>query len=106
VGYALKGSTGRAFIMSATDWLQAAKSEEQRLLREIMKTKVYKQLEAVRTVIAVYEGTAESAGAASAATGVSVRANGPTSQHNFKVANAFTELSDAASDASLRSKPQ
>jgi hypothetical protein len=95
--------------MSATGWLQAAKSEEQRLLREIMKTNFYKQLEAVRTVIAVYEATAESAGAAPpepAATAVSTRANGPTSQHSFKLANAFTELSDAAGDASVRSKPQ
>jgi hypothetical protein len=93
--------------MSAQDWLQAAKAEEQRLLREIMKTSFYKQLEAVRTVIAVYEDTAESAGAEPAATAaVSTRANGPTSQHSFKLANAFTELSDAAGDTSLRSKPQ
>jgi hypothetical protein len=92
-------------MMSATEWLQAAKSEEQRLLREIMKTTLYKQLEAVRTVIAVYEGKAK-AGAAPASTTVSTRANGPTSQHSFKAANAFTEFSDAADDATLRSKPQ
>ena len=93
--------------MPATQWLQAAKSEEQRLLREIMKTSFYKQLEAVRAVIAVYGGTAESAGAEPTATAaVSTRANGPTSQHSFKLANAFTDLSDAAGDANLRSKPQ
>jgi len=42
--------------MSADDWLQAAKAEEQRLLREIMKSDLYLQLEAVRAVIAVYSG--------------------------------------------------
>jgi hypothetical protein len=66
--------------MSAQDWLRAAKTEEQRLLREIMKTDFYKQLEAVRTVIAVYEGTADTpattlAGPATAA--VSTRAKRP-----------------------------
>jgi hypothetical protein len=40
--------------MSAEDWLRAAKSEEQRLLGEITKTDLYKQLEAVRGVLAVY----------------------------------------------------
>ena len=42
--------------MSADDWLQAAKAEEQRLLREIMRSDLYQQLEAVRTVISVYSG--------------------------------------------------
>jgi hypothetical protein len=46
----------RIEIMSAEDWLQAAKAEEQRLLREIMKSDLYLQLEAVRAVIAVYSG--------------------------------------------------
>jgi hypothetical protein len=95
--------------MSAKDWLQAAKIEEQRLLREIMKTAVYKQLEAVRAVIAVYEGTAEAPAATPrepAAAAISTRTNGSTSQHSFKIANAFTEASDAASDASSRSRPQ
>ena len=72
--------------MSAQDWLRAAKAEEQRLLREIMKTVFFKQLEAVRTVIAVYEGTAESAAAKepeAAARAISTRANGPASQHSF-----------------------
>ena len=43
--------------MSAEDWLRAVKTEEQRLLDEIVKTDLYKQLDAVRTVIGVYEGT-------------------------------------------------
>jgi hypothetical protein len=42
--------------MSAEDWLQAAKTEEQRLLTEISKTDLFRQLEAVRAVIAVYQG--------------------------------------------------
>ena len=66
--------------MSAQDWLRAAKTEEQRLLREIMKTDFYKQLEAVRTVIAVYEGTADTpatALAAPATAAVSTRAKRP-----------------------------
>jgi hypothetical protein len=46
--------------MSADDWLRAAKAEEQRLLSEIMKTDLYKQLEAVRAVLAVYQGKAPS----------------------------------------------
>ena len=100
-----QGTKGRALIMPAEDWLRAAKTEEQRLLGEIVKTDLYKQLDAVRTVIAVYEDTAESPTAPSAepaATVVSTRANGPTSQHSFKMANAFSEFSDAAGDASLR----
>jgi hypothetical protein len=80
--------------MSADDWLRAAKTEEQRLLGEIMKTDLYKRLDAVRTVIAVYQGAAESPAAAPtqpAATVVSTRANGPTSERSFKTANAFSE---------------
>jgi hypothetical protein len=79
--------------MSAEEWLRAVKTEEQRLLDEMSKTILYKQLEAVRTVIAVYEGPAESRdilehpGAP--------RTNG---QHSFKKANAFS-ASDAAGDA-------
>jgi hypothetical protein len=42
--------------MSAEDWMQAARAEEQRLLSEIAKTELFKQLEAVRAVIAVYQG--------------------------------------------------
>ena len=44
--------------MSAEEWLRAAKTEEQRLLSEIMKTDLYKQLEAVRGVLAVYPNAA------------------------------------------------
>ena len=93
--------------MSAADWLRAAKTEEQRLLDEIMKTDLYRQLDAVRAVIAVYEGTTESRAAAwaqPAATPASTKANGPVSQHSLKVANAFSDVSDAAGDAS-RSRP-
>jgi hypothetical protein len=92
--------------MSAQDWLQAAKAEEQRLLREIMKTVFFKQLEAVRTVIAVYEGTAETAAGKEREAVISMRANGPTSQHSFKAANAFSEISELAGDVNSRAKPQ
>ncbi len=44
--------------MSAEDWLLAAKVEEQRLLSELAKTDLFKQLEAVRAVIAAYQGKA------------------------------------------------
>ena len=97
-GFASRSHKGKALMMSAEDWVQAAKTEERRLLGEIVKTDLYKQLDAVRTVIAVYEGTSESPPASS----VSPRANGPTSQHSFKMANAFSEFSDTTGDASLR----
>jgi hypothetical protein len=42
--------------MAIEDWLRAARAEEQRLLGEIMKTDLFKQLEAVRGVLAVYQG--------------------------------------------------
>jgi len=42
--------------MAMEDWLRAARAEEQRLLGEIMKTDLFKQLEAVRGVLAVYQG--------------------------------------------------
>ena len=45
--------------MSAEDWLQAVRTEEQRLLDEIAKTTLYKQLDAVRTVVALYQSTTE-----------------------------------------------
>jgi len=52
--------------MSADDWLQAAKTEEQRLLGEIAKTELFRRLEAVRAVIAVYQdGKAPAAAQAS-----------------------------------------
>ena len=94
--------------MSAADWLRAAKTEEQRLLDEIMKTDLYKQLDAVRVVIGVYEGTTESrtvAAAQPAATPASAKANGPVPQHSFKLANAFSDVSDATGEVS-RSRPQ
>ena len=37
---------------------------------------------------------------------VSTRANGPTSRHSFKMANAFSDAPDAAGDASLRARSQ
>jgi hypothetical protein len=92
--------------MSAEDWLRAAKTEEQRLLGEIMKTDLYKRLDAVRTVIAVYQGPAESPAAAPSqpgATGVSTRANGPASERSFKTANVFSEhVVQAATSGSAR----
>jgi hypothetical protein len=42
--------------MAAEEWLKAAKAEEQRLLGEIAKTDLFRQLEAVRAVLAVYHG--------------------------------------------------
>jgi hypothetical protein len=77
--------------MSSEDWLLAAKAEEQRLLDEISKTELYKQLDAVRTVIAVYQGSAVSPAAAPvqtpAATVVSTQANGPASERGYKTTN-------------------
>jgi hypothetical protein len=96
--------------MSAEDWLRAAQAEEQRLLGEIMKTDLYRQLDAVRAVIAVYEGTvAPAAGTAAqptAATVVTARSNGSPSERSFKKANLFTDVSDGGGDAGLRSGPQ
>lgn len=94
-------------MMSAGDWVQAAKIEEQRLLDEIAKTILYRQLEAVRAVIAVYEGTAEPLDTPDTheAGVVSTQSNGPVTQR-FKKANAFSDRSDAAGDASSRSRPQ
>jgi hypothetical protein len=86
--------------MSAEDWLRAVKTEEQRLLDEISKTTLSKQLDAVRTVIAVYEGAAESRDTPEQPG--ATRANG---QHSFKKANAFS-VSDAAGDATSRSRSQ
>src|ERR1700680_5085955 len=103
------GLKGGALIMSAEDWLRATQAEEQRLLVEIMKTDLYRQLDAVRTVIAVYEGTAApSAGTAAqptAATVVTTRSNGSPSERSFKKTNLFTDVSDGGGEASLRSGP-
>ena len=41
---------------AADSWLQAAKLEEKRLVGEITKTDLFRQLQAVRAVIAVYQG--------------------------------------------------
>jgi hypothetical protein len=94
--------------MSADDWIRAAKTEEQRLLDEIAKTTLYKQLEAVRTVIALYENTAEphKTSEQSAATVGATKPNGQTSRHSFKAANAFSDLPDAAADATSRPRAQ
>ena len=46
----------KVLFMAMEDWLRAARAEEQRLLGEIMKTDLYRQLEAVRAVLAVYQG--------------------------------------------------
>ena len=93
--------------MSAENWLEAVKTEEQRLLAEIVKTTLYKQLDAVRTVIAVYEGTSEPSKTPeqSAATIAATRTNGHTSRHTYKTANAFRDPSDVAADASSRPSP-
>ena len=87
--------------MSAEDWLRAAKSEEQRLLTEIMKTDLYKQLEAVRGVLAVYPDATTTATPAQPAA-ISGRPNGPASERAFKTANAFAEMNDAAEAARSR----
>jgi hypothetical protein len=94
--------------MSAEEWLRAANTEEQRLLDEIAKTTLYKQLEAVRTVIALYQGTTEPSKTSeqSTATVAATKPNGQTSRHSFKAANAFSDLPDAAADATSRPKTQ
>jgi hypothetical protein len=91
--------------MSAQDWLRAVKTEEERLLGEIMKTDLNRQLDAVRTVIAVYEGTAGSASGAGA-TVASTRANGFSPERSFKKANLFSDVADGTGDVGLRSSPQ
>ena len=77
--------------MSSEDWLLAAKAEEQRLLDEISKTELYKQLDAVRTVIAVYQGSVVSPTAVPvqppAATVVSTQTNAPASERGYKTGN-------------------
>jgi len=93
------GSGEGLSTMSAEDWLRAAKSEEQRLLTEIMKTDLYKQLEAVRGVLAVYPDATTTATPAAAISG---RPNGPASERAFKTANAFAEMNDAAEAARSR----
>ena len=94
--------------MSAEDWIQAAKTEEERLLAEIAKTTLYKQLEAVRAVITLYDGTAEphTALEQDGPTMPSTRTNGQASRHGFRKANAFSDLAEAAPEATSRPGPQ
>jgi hypothetical protein len=47
---------GIAPMSAADSWLQAAKLEEKRLIGEIRKSDLCRQLEAVRSVIAAYQG--------------------------------------------------
>jgi len=91
--------------MSAEGWLEATKAEEQRLLDEITKTTLYKQLAAVRAVIAVYEDTS-SPTTMPTGTPASARTNGSAARHSFKTANAFSDSPSASTDASSRGSPQ
>ena len=93
--------------MSAEGWLQAARTEEERLFAEIAKTTLYKQLEAVRAVITLYEGTAEPYTAPEQhGPTTSTRTNGQAARHGFKKANAFSDLAEAAPEANSRPGPQ
>ena len=93
--------------MSAEAWLQATKTEEQRLFDEIAKTPLYKQLQAVRAVIAVYEETMAPPQTLGqhAQTVPSARTDRQASRHGFKTANAFADSATAAADASSRASP-
>jgi hypothetical protein len=88
--------------MSADSWLEAAKTEEERLLAEIAKTTLYKQLVAVRAVIALYDGIPTPATTPEEHGPAAVRTIGQASRHTFKTANAFTDLADAAAEGSPR----
>jgi hypothetical protein len=94
--------------MSAEGWLQAARTEEERLFAEIAKTTLYKQLEAVRAVIVLYERTAETAETLEqdGVTVVATHSGGAVSSHSFKVANAFGGLSDAVAGSSSQPRSQ
>jgi hypothetical protein len=93
--------------MSAEGWLEATKAEERRLLDEITKTTLYKQLAAVRAVIAVYEDTsASSVTPVPTAAPASARTNGSGARHGFKTGNAFSDAPAAGADASSRGSPQ
>ena len=72
-----------ALIMSAEDWLRAAKTEEQRLLGEIAKTDLFRQVEAVRAMIAVYQGKEPSPAAQASGLGPE---NAPGSPRVWKAA--------------------
>ena len=91
--------------MSSEDWLRAAKAEEQRLLDEIVKTDLYKQLEAVRAVFAVYhDASPTTALLQPGAAAMPPRGNGATSERSFKVANAFADMTDGAADGAGRAR--
>jgi hypothetical protein len=94
--------------MSVEGWLQAAKTEEERLIDEIAKTTLYKQLEAVRAVITLYEGTTEAYTTPEqhGPTMASSRTNGQAPRHGFKKANAFSDLAEATPEAKSRPGPQ
>jgi hypothetical protein len=98
----------RTVFMSAEEWLRAANTEEERLLDELAKTILYKRLEAVRTVIALYQGRAEPPKTSEqpAATVGATKQNGQTSRHSFKAANPFSDLPDAVADAGSRQRTQ
>jgi hypothetical protein len=85
--------------MSADDLLLAAQNEEPRLLAEIMKTDLYKRLEAVRTVISLYSATAETAPATSAqpaaSAPITAQANGHASERNPKAAPVLNKAAEA-----------
>jgi hypothetical protein len=93
--------------VSAEDWLRAAKAEEQRLLGEIVKTELYKQLEAVRAVLAVYpDASPTTAPLQPGAAATPPRGNGAISERSFKVANAFADMTDGAADGAGRARAQ
>ena len=92
--------------MSAECWLQAAKTEEERLLAEIAKTTLYRQLDAVRAVLAVYEGTMGAPEAEQSGPSPATRTNGAASARSFKTANAFSGAADAVADSNSRPRPQ
>jgi len=85
--------------MSADDLLLAAQNEEPRLLAEIMKTDLYKRLEAVRTVISLYTATAEPAPAPTAQPAASAatpaQANGHAPERNPKAAAVLNKAAEA-----------
>ena len=86
---------GKIPNMSADSWLEAAKTEEQRLRAEIGKTTFYKRLVAVRAVIALYDGTSAPATTPEelGATVPSMRTSGQASRHTFKTATALSSSS-------------
>jgi hypothetical protein len=94
------------FNMPAEEWLRAAKTEEERLLSEIVKTDLYKQLEAVRGVLAAYPEAATTTTPPQPTTGISGRQNGSASERGFKTANAFVEMSNGAGNVAAPARPQ